>query len=77
MLTTLAEKTGANDLALAYLGKTNEAVGDYKVNLAPEVKNTFFVYVNKKVTAKFVNLEPDEKGLADLKAAITAVTATP
>lgn len=45
----------------------------YKVNLDPEVKNTIIVYRNKKVTAKFVNLKADEKGLSELKAALEAV----
>jgi hypothetical protein len=40
------------------------------MNLAPEVKNTVFVYRNKRVTAKFVNLKADEKGLAELTKAI-------
>lgn len=76
-LTQLAEKNSANDIALAYLSKDNEAVSAYKVNLDAEIKNTVILYRNKKVTAKFVNLKSDEKGLAELKAAIDSVLATP
>lgn len=72
-LTKLAEKQSANDVALAYLSKSSEGVVNYKINLDPEVKNTVIVYRNKKVTAKFVNLSADEKGLADLQTALSDV----
>lgn len=65
----MASKAPAN-IAIAKLANTNEAVKNYKVNIDAEVKNTIFVYRNKKVVAKFVNLEANEKGLAELQAAI-------
>lgn len=73
-LTTLAETAKAQDIALTYLAKDDRAVSRYKVNLDPEVKNTVIVYKDKKVTAKFVNLKADKKGLEELQTAISAVT---
>jgi hypothetical protein len=73
-LTALAERIGAKQVGLAYLKKSDEAVRNYKVNAGEEVKNTIFVYKNKTVSEKFVNLKADEKGLGDLSAAISKVT---
>lgn len=66
----MAKKTTFDNIAIAKLATTNEAVKNYKVNTAAEVKNTVFVYRNKKVVAKFVNLKADKEGIADLQAAI-------
>jgi len=66
-LAALAEKEKANDIALAYIEPTNEAVGFYKVNLDPQIKNTVMMYRHKVVTAKQVNVVADEKGLASLQ----------
>ena len=74
-LAKLAEKTGANDVALAYVGSDDGALRAYKINLVPEVKNTVMLYRKKRVTHKFVNLKADEKGLAELKTAIGELTA--
>ena len=76
-LTALAEKQSVNDIALAYLSKDNGAVEAYKINLAPEVKNTVIVYRHKVVTAKIVNLTADEKGLAELKTAMDSALNAP
>ena len=73
MLAQLAEKTG-HEVALAYLAKKNEAVSNYKVNLSPDIKNTVFVYKNRTVQAKYVNLKADEKGLAQLGASVKTIT---
>ncbi|MCL6624750.1 MAG: hypothetical protein K6T17_09075 [Fimbriimonadales bacterium] len=73
-LTNLAEKYGLSQVALTYLSpQDSRSIQAYRVNASPEVKNTIFVYVNKKVTAKFVNLVADEKGLASLESAIGEV----
>jgi hypothetical protein len=73
-LAALAERIGAKEVGLAYLKKDDEAVRQYKFNLGADVKNTIFVYKNKTVSEKFVNLKADEKGVADLTAAISNVT---
>jgi hypothetical protein len=73
-LLALEKKTGAHDLALAYLAPQNEAVAHYKINLVPEVKNTVMVYLNHRVTATRVNLMADEKGVADLKSEVSQIT---
>lgn len=65
-----AEKNKMDGIAVAKLDSGNEAVKNYKVNTDASVKNTIFVYKNRKVVAKFVNLKADEKGLGELKAAI-------
>jgi protocatechuate 3,4-dioxygenase beta subunit len=41
-----------------------ETAGVYHIN--PEAKNTIFVYKNRKVTAKWVNVEYDQKSLKDI-----------
>lgn len=41
-----------------------ETAGVYKIN--PEAKNTVFVYKSRKVAAKWVNVEYDEKTLTDI-----------
>lgn len=71
---TIAGKTNANDVAMAYLPKGDEAVKAYKVSTASDVKNTVFVYRNRKVDAKMVNLKADEKGLQALDAAVENIT---
>lgn len=58
------------NIAVATLPTSDAAVKNYKVNLAPEVKNTVIVYKSKRVVAKFVNLKADKAGLAELSAAI-------
>lgn len=73
LLTSIAKKTGCNQVALAYLSKDDEAVSDYEVNTAPEVKSTIFVYKNRTVDTKFVNLATDDKGLAKLDSAVVAM----
>ena len=67
---TMAGKAGLKNIAMAYLPKTDEAVSAYKVNTESTVKNTVFVYKNKKVVAKFVNLKADKAGLKSLNDAI-------
>lgn len=67
---TLAEKAALKNIAMAYLPKTDDAIKAYKVNTASDVKNTVFVYKNKKVVAKFVNLKADKEGLKNLNDAI-------
>ncbi|MFI5385455.1 MAG: hypothetical protein ACHQ50_04965 [Fimbriimonadales bacterium] len=74
LLTSIEARTGAHNIALAYLGTKNYGVSDYKVNLAPEVKNTIMVYRDKRIVAKEVNLLADDKGLATLKADIAKIT---
>lgn len=64
---------GMDKIGIAYIDKGNEAIGNYKINLDGEVKNTVFVYKNWKVEKKFVNLKGDEKGLEVLNSAINSI----
>ena len=69
-LTSIAAKSGSNEVCLAYLPSQDSAVKAYKVNLAPEVKNTVMLYRNRKVETKYVNFVVNDKGLDTLKADI-------
>lgn len=71
--TEAAKSWAADALHVAYLAKDSDGVGLYKVNTDSEIKNTIFVYKNKKVTAKFVNFKADEKGLTALDKAISEI----
>jgi len=66
----LAAKGKFENIAMAYLPNKDTAVKNYKVNTDASVKNTVFVYRDRKVVAKFVNLKADKAGLGDLHAAI-------
>jgi len=70
----LAKSAAAKHVALTYVAKDNSAVSDYEINLGTQVKNTVFVYRNRKVIAKWVNLTADAKGTAALDAAVTKAT---
>lgn len=72
-LEAAASKAGFKDLAVTYLPKTDRAVKDYKVNTAPDVKNTVFLFKDRTVLTKFVNLKADEAGLASLNTAINTI----
>ncbi len=64
--------TGAktSKIGIATLAVTNEAIKNYKVNVDKEMLNTIFVYKNKKVVEKFVNLTNSKEDIAKLEAAI-------
>lgn len=66
----MAAKLPYQNIAITILPADNSAVKNYKVNVSPEVKNTVFVYRNKKVVAKFVNFQATDKGVEELRAAI-------
>lgn len=66
-----ASATAPSNIGYTILKNTDGAIKNYKVNIAAEMKNTVFVYKNKKVVAKFVNLEANEQGIAGLRAAIS------
>lgn len=71
---SVVTESGLNKIGCAVIDPKNEALTNYKINLDKDIKNTVFVYKNKKVVAKFVNLTSDDKGLGQLTAAITSVT---
>jgi hypothetical protein len=73
-LTEIAGATRASKIHLTYLDRGDNGVRGYRVNLAPEVKNTIFVYRDRRVTDKFVNLKADEEGLRSLNDAIVKIT---
>ncbi len=73
-LKEVSKQPGLGQVGMAYIDKSNEAIGNYKINTGSEVKNTVFVYKNWKVEKKFINLKGDEKGLAELNSAISSIT---
>ena len=73
-----AHRTAKNlkydNIGFATLASKDGAVKRYKVNTSKEVTNTVFIYKDKKVVAKFVNLKLDKDGLKKLNAAIAKAT---
>lgn len=73
-LKQMGDKLKLEHVALTYLsGPDHAAVKGYGINTAPEVRNTIFVYRDRTVDSKFVNLNADAKGLAALREAIAKV----
>lgn len=73
-LKAMGDKLKLEHVALAYLpGPDHEAVKGYGINTDAAVRNTVFVYKNRVVDSKFVNLNADEKGLASLREAVRRV----
>lgn len=72
-LEAASKEKGLDKVGMAYIDKSNEAVANYKINLAKDVKNTVFVYKNWQVQDKFVNLQGDETGLKALNGAIKSI----
>jgi protocatechuate 3,4-dioxygenase beta subunit len=73
-LTDLAKAANAPKVAFAYLDKAEEAVKSYEFPLNGNVRNIVFVYVNRKVVAKYVNFEPNEANLKDLSSKIDKIS---
>ena len=69
----LAKKSETPNVGTAYIKYGEAGSSVYKINTAPEVKNTVFVYHRKKVTTKFVNFVADEAGMKKLATAIDAI----
>lgn len=69
-----AKTPGTEGVGMAVLRTDDEAVSNYKVNIAAGVKNTIFVYKNWKVADKFVNLKADASGLKTLNTSIAKIT---
>ncbi|MFM9873498.1 MAG: hypothetical protein ACKVQS_08555 [Fimbriimonadaceae bacterium] len=71
--TEFAKQFGDTKVGIAHISSTDQAIADYKYSLKDDVKNTIFVYKNRKVAAKFVNFKADKAGLKALDAAIAGV----
>ncbi|MGE3126342.1 MAG: hypothetical protein AB7N10_02395 [Fimbriimonadaceae bacterium] len=61
-LAKIAEKSGVKDVAFAVIGKDDESISKYKINLDKEVKTTMIAYKDWKVQANMVNVPAGEKG---------------
>ncbi len=70
----VARKNKIERVSLAYLASPkDDAIKEYKINTDAKIKNTVFVYKEREVKSKFVNLVADEKGLEELNSAISEV----
>ena len=66
-----AVKNGLKRVSIVYVGNGDlKASEDNDISPEPNIKNTIFVYKERKVSAKFVNLRADAKGTAELGTAI-------
>jgi hypothetical protein len=73
-LEKMAEEKKLEKVGLSYIsGPKDPAVALYRVNADEKVRNTVFIYRNKRLESKLVNLVADKKGLADLDASIQSV----
>lgn len=73
-LQELGRRLKLTNVSLVYLnGPENVAVKGYGINTDPAVRNTIFVYRNRTVHSKFVNMKADDKGVAALQTAIEQV----
>lgn len=66
----LIKKENLTGISMATISPKDEAVKNYKINVASDVKNTVFVYRNWKVQDKMVNLSANAEGLKELDGAI-------
>lgn len=70
----IGAETKARNVSIVYLpGPNDEAIKEYAINTDPQVKNTVFVYKDRTVSSKFVNLTADAGGIARLNEAIHQV----
>lgn len=73
-LARLGEKGKLRNVALTYVsGPDDPALKGYGINTDARVRNTIFVYRDRKVSDKFVNLVADREGIDALTAAIRRV----
>lgn len=72
-LKQIAKDIKSDKVALSIVGRDDEALGNYKINLDPSVKNTVLVYKNWQIADKMVNLAADTKGKAALNTAISKI----
>lgn len=69
-LASLSRKLPSANVALTSLPETSDAVALYDFPLRDDVKNVIYVYVKRRVTAKFVNFSAKPESVAALKKAI-------
>jgi hypothetical protein len=73
-LAAIAATSKIKNVALTYVsGGDQVAVRDNEINIDPRVKNTVFVYKERKVRTKFVNLVANKPGLEALETAVTQI----
>jgi hypothetical protein len=69
----IAKSPDVKNVAMAVVDSKHEAVTNYSINTAANVKNTVFAYKDWTVANTFVNLTGDAKGLGALNTAIAKV----
>jgi protocatechuate 3,4-dioxygenase beta subunit len=61
-LSALGRKLNVTKMALTYVPRPDDAASNAALNkINPQTRNTFIVYVNRRVVDKFVNLSFDER----------------
>ncbi|MCU0315527.1 MAG: hypothetical protein MUC92_02925 [Fimbriimonadaceae bacterium] len=74
---TAGKNKAFENVAMAYIGKDDSAIKDYKLNTGPEVKNTVFVYSKRTIVDTIVNFDASNRAHVNkLNAAITKAEAT-
>ncbi|HLJ54077.1 MAG TPA: hypothetical protein VKT77_03505 [Chthonomonadaceae bacterium] len=73
-LEQVAQSNHLKNVAVVLVSSDNvNGYRDNNINTDPAVRNTVFVYKAARVSAKFVNLVADRRGLANLNAAIYTI----
>lgn len=73
-LREFATKNNLHNVGVTYVdAPSDQAVRSYRINTDPKVRNTVFVYRDRKVQSKFVNLPATSGGLDELAAAVRQV----
>ena len=71
-LSALGRKLNVANVALTYVPSPSDAASNVALNeINPRTRNTFIVYVNRRVVDKFVNLGFDERSARQLEWAVT------
>ncbi len=69
-----AEAKGLGNISIAHIAKADSALTNYKINAGADVKNTILLYKDRKIAAKFVNLDATTpEGLKKLNMAVAAL----
>ncbi|MBL4772229.1 MAG: hypothetical protein JKX98_01040 [Alcanivoracaceae bacterium] len=66
-LATLGQELGLKRLALTFVSSFKDKQSDiYKTRINPNLKNTFILYKNRNIIAKFINLDANDKNFMKL-----------
>lgn len=72
-ISAMAKANNIGDLQISLIEPNAEALKDYKINTAKDIKNTVIFYENWKVAKTHVNVTMDEKGMKAVSASLNAI----